>query len=251
MGDVRSSRRLPELCFPVPAWRGPVDSRGTVGSAGCAGKLHRATPLSSGNELQGFLQNLNLVHTFGVLVFRCLRGKGALFGFFEGVKRGISKKAASLLLLFPNTEFSSDHCQLQILILLTVPQIYSRYWNNSCYWDTCFYSKNASVQLSSFKAHVLFLVMETQVPSAFWLCRLGCGKLESKDEACTPAFDTLCHCLGLFSRQEQFPNTYRAPKGAAAMKLTFNLYNLRILCFRRMERYASPKHQPEFAVIST
>lgn len=55
---------------------------------------------------------------FGFLLFAW---EEEIVCFFEGVKRGISKKASLLLLLFLNTEFSSRRSQLQILILLTVP----------------------------------------------------------------------------------------------------------------------------------
>lgn len=163
------------------------------------------------------------------------------------MKRGIGKKA-SLLLLFLYSEFISKHCQLQILILLI-----ELYW--SCYWNTCFYSKNTGVQLSSFKAHDLLFVMETQVPSAFWLCWLGSGKLESKHEGCASASDTL-------SLPGPVPQAGAVPKHIQStqrhstqfqqpLKLTFSLYSLRIRCVRKREICASPKHQPEFAVIST
>lgn len=58
----------------------------------------------------------------------------------------------------------------------------------------------------------------------------------------------LCHCLGLFPRQVQFPEHSKAQQ---SLKLTFSLYTLSIPCFKKRERCASPKQQPGFAVIST
>ena len=63
--------------------------------------------LSLRKELKWFLQSLNLV----------------AMGFFVG---GIRKKTSLLLLLFPSAEFNSNHCQLQILMLLTVTYITAR-----------------------------------------------------------------------------------------------------------------------------
>lgn len=92
---------LPARFLTVQVRSCPPASAPSQRAAGVRPRSERSVFLSLRKELGRFLQSLYLVATFFVV-------------------GGISKKTSLLLLLFPKAEFSSNPCQLQILILLPV-----------------------------------------------------------------------------------------------------------------------------------